>query len=312
MNSSTRKAVLEKQGYRIIGNHSAIKICHYCKTAIRGTDKCYKNKFYSINSARCIQATLTLDICNLKCQWCWRDINYSRFSRNFNDDPKNILNGLIAEHKKILLGFYGNKKLPRKNIDTAMKPRHVALSLTGDACLYQRLPELIDLIHEKRMTSFVVTNGTFPKMVKRLIKHQPTQLYITLPAPDEATFLRVCRPFDKNAWKKIMESLKLLKNFKRGTVRLTLYKGINMTNPVGYASVLKNIGFKFLEVKAAMPVGYAQYRLKYSDMPLHNEIKTFAKKIASLNNLKLISEKKNSRVVLLMKQNSKDRFLVNK
>ena len=309
MGLGSRKRVLEKKGYRIVGNHSSIKVCNYCRTAIRGTDKCYKNKFYGIDSRRCVQASVTLDICNLRCEWCWRDINYKGVGKKFDDEPKKIINGLVEEQKKILVGFYGNKKIHRNNVDMAMKPKHVALSLSGDACLYKKLPELVGLIHKEGMTSFLVTNGTFPNMVKRLVKHQPTQLYITLPAPDEKTFLEVCRPFDRNAWKKIMKSLKLLKHFNRGTVRLTLYKNINMIKPDKYARILESVGFRFLEVKAAMPVGYAQYRLKYSDMPLHNEIKGFAKKIARLNKLRIIDEKRNSRVVLLMKRDSKDRKL---
>jgi|SRR3989344_2917226 len=309
MDLNVRKNILEKQGYRIVGNHSAIKICHYCKTAIRGSDKCYKNRFYGIDSSRCIQTSLTLDVCNLRCEWCWRDINYISFSKIFSDEPEKILKDLVEEQKKILVGFYGNKKASKKNIDKAMKPMHIALSLSGDACMYSKLPELIDLIRKNGMTSFVVTNGTFPEMIKKLINHQPTQLYITLPAPDENTFLKVCRPSNKNLWKNIMCSLKLLKHFKRGTIRLTLYNGINMMNPEGYSNILKNAGFKFLEIKSAMPIGYAQYRLKYADMPTHKEIKDFASKIARLNRLKMIDEKENSRVVLLMKKDAKDRIM---
>ena len=37
-----KKKDLEKQGYRIVGNHSAIKVCHWTKRAIRGEDVCYK------------------------------------------------------------------------------------------------------------------------------------------------------------------------------------------------------------------------------------------------------------------------------
>ncbi len=309
MGLNERKSILEKQGYRLIGNHSALKTCQYCKTAIKGTDVCYKNKFYGINSWRCIQATVTLDVCSLRCQWCWRDIDYNAKKASFLDNPKDILDEFIKEQRKALIGYFGYDKINKKRLLESTEPKHVALSLTGDACLYPRLPELIDLIHEKGMTSFVVTNGTFPEMVKKLAKHQPTQIYITLPAPDEETFSKVCRPLDKNAWNKIIISLGLLKHFKRGTIRLTLYKGINMIKPEEYAALLRNVGFKFLEVKAAMPVGYAQYRLKYEDMPLHKEIKEFSMKIARLNNLKIIDEKENSRVVLLMKKDSKDRFL---
>mgnify|MGYP001578873464 CR=1 FL=1 len=66
---------------------------------------------------------------------------------------------------------------------------------------------------------------------------------------------------------------------------------------------------KFLEVKAGMSIGYARYRISYEQMPTHEEIKDFALEIARLNKLKLIDEKKESRVVLLMKEDFKGRKL---
>ena len=80
-----------------------------------------------------------------------------------------------------------------------------------------------------------------------------------------------------------------------------------MLNPEEYADLLKDIGFKFLEIKAGMPVGYARYRIDYEQMPSHDEIKKFALEIAKLNKLKLIDEKKESRVVLLMREDFKGR-----
>lgn len=286
---------LRKQGYRLIGKHSAVKVCLWCKKAIRGEDVCYKNTFYGIDSWRCIQASVSLDKCNLRCQWCWRDIN-SNYDKELSDEPKEILDGLIREQLKAIEGFKGCKRVDMKRFREAQKPKHVALSLSGDACLYPRLAELIEEIHKRGMTSFVVTNGCFPEMLKKI---NPTQLYITLPAPDFETFKENCKG-NKKDWENIMRSLELLKEHKRGTVRLTLAKGMNMHNPEGYAGILKNIKFKFLEVKAAMAVGYARYRMDYKQMPLHPEIREFAEKIASLNNLKIVDEKKNSRVVLLM------------
>ena len=43
-----RKRYME--GYRLVGNHSAVKICGYCRKSITGKDVCYKNTFYGINS----------------------------------------------------------------------------------------------------------------------------------------------------------------------------------------------------------------------------------------------------------------------
>ena len=306
----TRKRELISQGYRLIGNHSAIKICHYCKESIRGKNVCYKNTFYGIKSWQCIQASVTLDFCNLRCEWCWRNIEYN-FPKNtaFNDSPKSIINGFIKAHTEILLGFKGNKNANKTRVKESQKPKHVALSLTGDACMYPRLPELIEEIHKKEMTSFLVANGTFPEMIEKLIKHQPTQIYITLPAPNEEIYNKVCRPFAKDGWQKILKSLSLLKNFNRSVIRITLAKEMNMLYPEQYADLIKGINFDFLEIKAAMPIGPAMFRMTSDNMPSHNEIISFAEAIEKITGHKIISEKKDSRVVLMAKENSKKRFL---
>ena len=304
-----RRVVLAKQGYRIVGNHSAIKVCHWTKQAIRNKGTCYKHRFYGINSWQCIQATVTLDVCNLRCHHCWRDIDYNPKNVKFNDNPKEIVAGFIEEHTKVLMGFYGNTKTHKTRLDESMGPKHVALSLTGDACMYPRLPELIDEIHRNGMTTFLVTNGTFTSMIKKLIEHQPTQLYITLPAPDEETYNQVCNPLGPGGWQRILESLSLLKHFKRSVIRLTLAKGINFLNPEGYAKILNNIEFDYLELKSALPIGGAMYRLTYENTPSHEEIRNFAEEIGKHTKLKIIDEQPESTVVLMSKQDKKERFL---
>ena len=302
------KKSLYNQGYRFVGEHSAVKICLWCKKAIRNQDSCYKHKFYGIESWRCVQASVTLDVCNHKCSFCWRDLNYTNKSIKKLDEPKEILDGLIKAHKEVLQGFWGSENIDKVKLKEAMAPKHIALSLTGETCLYNKLPELVDEIHKRKMTCFVVTNGTVPGMLKKLIKHKPTQLYITLAAPDKEVYSRVCNPVIKNGWENIQKSLNLLGKFERGTVRLTLAKDMNFLYPEKYAEILKNVKFKFLEVKAAMSVGYARQRMEYKQMPFHEEIKEFAKKIGDRIGWKIVDEQKESRVVLLMKED-KDRKL---
>ena len=304
------KEELEKQGYRIVGKHSAIKVCLWCKKAIKEEDVCYKNTFYNIKPWRCIQSSVSLNHCNLKCNFCWRDLRHTVNEEIKNPDkPKFILDNFIKEHIKYLQGFGGNTKTNKKRFEEAKKPKHVALSLTGETCLYPKLPEMIKEIHSRGMTSFVVTNGTKPEMLKKLIKSKPTQTYITVAAPDKKNYIKSCNPLEKDSWEKLNESLKILPELNRPTIRLTLAKNLNMINPKGYAELLKDIDFKFLELKAFMTVGYAQYRVPYSSMPFHKEIKDFAKIICRENKLKIIDEKENSRVVLVMKKDTKDRKL---
>jgi len=300
---------LYKQGYRLVGNHSSIKVCLWTKKAIKKQDFCYKQKFYGINSHRCVQMTPALPFCTNRCCWCWRDIDFTLPKwKGAVDDPKDIVVGCIKEHMKYLQGFRGNPKTNKKMFNESLNPLHFAISLSGEPTLYPKLPQLIKELKKRNITSFLVTNGTNPLMLKKLIKEQPTQLYISLPAPDEETYIKVCSPLIKDGWKKINSSLKLLKNFKRSTIRLTLVKNVNMLKPEKYAELVDKASPKFLECKAYVWVGYSRERLKLENMPTHKEIKDFSKKIEKNSNYKIIDEKKESRVVLLMCRKS-GRFL---
>ena len=72
-----------------------------------------------------------------------------------------------------------------------------------------------------------------------------------------------------------------------------------------YAKIIKLSKPNFVEVKAFMSVGFSRQRIPYEKMPSHKEIKEFAKKLAKITNLKVLDEKKESRVVLLGKKKLK-------
>jgi len=76
-----------------------------------------------------------------------------------------------------------------------------------------------------------------------------------------------------------------------------------MIEPEKYVKLIEKALPNFIEVKAGMAVGFArlQERLKYKDMPLHEEIKKFSEKLADSLGYRIIDEKRNSRVVLLKK-----------
>ncbi len=307
-----KKQDLERQGYRIVGNHSAIKVCMWTKKAIRAEDVCYKHTFYGIETHRCVQMTPALPFCNHRCAWCWRDIDFTKMQwQGPIDDPKFIVDESIKAHVKYLQGFGGTEKRDETNFAECQKPLHFAISLSGEPTMYPRLNEMIDYLKEKQMTSFLVTNGTNPEALEKLQGHEPTQLYITLPAPDEETYIKSCSPLIKDGWERIMQSLKVIDKLNtRKTIRLTLAKDINMVKPEKYAELFKDINADFFELKAYVWVGYSRERLAIENMPRHEEIMQFAKEIIEHNpELKIIDEKENSRVVLLMRQDSKDRVM---
>lgn len=62
---------LTKQGYKLIGSHSGVKLCRWTKSMLRGRGGCYKHTFYGIESHRCMETTPSLACAN-KCVFCWR------------------------------------------------------------------------------------------------------------------------------------------------------------------------------------------------------------------------------------------------
>lgn len=50
------RKTLTKQGYKIIGTHSGVKLCRWTKSMLRGRGGCYKHTFYGIDSHRFIQS----------------------------------------------------------------------------------------------------------------------------------------------------------------------------------------------------------------------------------------------------------------
>ncbi|RLE46532.1 4-demethylwyosine synthase TYW1 [Candidatus Woesearchaeota archaeon] len=309
MVSDALRRDFEKQQYRVVGNHSVVKVCEWTKKSLRGGKLCYKNTFYGIHSWQCVEMSPTW-FCDHRCVFCWRDTKYSWPSWSGPvDDPKLIVDGCIREWKKLLFGFGGFDKTDKKRYQEAMSPKHFAISLTGEPTFYPRLPELIDEIHSRGMTSFLVTNGTVPDMIEKLLTHQPTQIYVSIVGPDKETYVKVADPLPKDSWNRLMKTLRLLKNFKRSVLRLTLVKGLNMFDPEGYASLVRLADPDWVELKAYMFIGHSRERLEIENMPLHKDIKEFAARLAEILGWKIVSERAESRVVLLAKNDSEDRFL---
>ena len=310
------KKVLERQHYAIVGRHSAVKICEWTKRSLVDEDFCYKQKFYGIRAHLCCQMTPALGFCTNKCVFCWRAHEYNQgYKMDFEvDEPELIIEESIKAQRKLLSGFGGNPKTNKKKFKEAQEPMHFAISLTGEPTIYPKLPELIRKLHELGKTTFLVTNGMLPEALEELEKKNalPTQLYVSVTAPDEETYLKIDKPVFKDAWQRLMKSLEFLSRVKektRTTIRVTAIKGLNMFKPEVYAEVLKKANPTFIEVKAYMYVGFSRQRLKMSNMPSHEEVKSFALEIAKYMNYKIIDEKENSRVVLLMKDDFPGRIM---
>ncbi|MCX6741713.1 MAG: 4-demethylwyosine synthase TYW1 [Candidatus Pacearchaeota archaeon] len=295
--------LLKKQHYALVGKnkHSAVQICNYTKQSIRGKDICYKEKFYGIKSHRCCQMTPAIEFCQHKCVFCWRAIEHNQgINIPKIDNPKEIIDECMKAQKKLLAGFGGSKDADKKKFQEAQTPNQFAISLSGEPTIYKKLPELLDELKQRNITSFVVSNGENPEMLKKI---NPTQLYVSMIAPNEPLFKKISNSCYKDCWKRYLKALKLLKlksKTTRTVLRLTLIKGLNMLEPENYSKLITLATPDFIEIKSYMHVGFSQKRLKRENMPLHEEVNKFAQELLKfLPNYKLIGEKEISRVVLL-------------
>ena len=249
----------------------------------------------------------SLFYCTQQCLFCWRaqsgdlQIKWDEMKLPSWDDPEEIVQGSLKEQARILSGYNGHPKANWQKLTEALTPRHVAISLTGEPTLYSHIDELIHAFHKRRFTTFLVSNGTVPSKLAEL-NEEPTQLYISVCAPNETVFKRVCRPHVANAWAKLNKTLSLLPSFRcRTVIRMTLVKGYNMEAVDGHVELVERANPTFIEAKAYMHIGCSSLRLDYGNMPKHKEIREFAAVLAERTGYAIKDESIDSRVVLLSK-----------
>ncbi len=316
--SPEAKRALERAGYGV-WRHATVELCHWTRKALTEGRSCYKVKFYGApwgGSHRCVEMSPVGMICLNKCIYCWRpaeSYDYTYLTPEVVYDPQDIIEGILKERRRLLSGYFGHPKCTRQRVEEALRPTHWAISLSGEPCLYPKLPELILCLRQLPETRsiFVVTNGRVPEMIERMDREDalPTQLYLSLTAPNEKLYYTIHVPVldRENAWRKFNKSLELLSSVRTRTViRLTLIKGINTQREYipEFAELLKKANPHFVEVKSYMSLGYSVYKIGKEGMLRHEEVKEWTK--ALLNELNrntehfvIVDESLESRIVLL-------------
>ena len=293
---------LEKKGYRFVGSHghAAVKICHWTKKSLTDEGVCYKEKFYGIQSHRCLQMSPSIPFCHHKCLFCWRDVSITSTQwQGLYDEPKEIIDDGIKAQRSLLVGYFGNEKANQRKVQQAQHPNNAAISLAGEPLLYPPIEDLLEEFRRRKFTTFLVTNGLTPEKLENL-SVEPTQLYISLDAPTQKVYKNLCQPQIENGWEKLNQSLDILSTFDcRTVIRMTCVKDYNMLNPQDYADIINRSNPDFVEVKAYMYVGSSRERLKLDNMPSYPQMQTFAQSIADLCDKKIIDESRASRVLLL-------------
>lgn len=290
---------LVNQHYKIIGNHSAVKLCGWLKRSLKDQGYCYKQKFYGIQSHRCLQMTPWL-ACSNRCVYCWRIIEKLNIKPEEIDEPETIIEGSVQAQRELISGFKGYEGTNLKKWKEAKNPNQAAISLVGEPTMYPKIPDLIKEFHRRGFTTFLVTNGLFPERLENL--EAPTNLYISLDAPDPETYERIDRPKLKDYWERLLRSLEIMNSFRtRRVIRLTMVREWNMHSPEKYAKLIEKANPDFIEVKGYMWVGESRKRLPSEAMPSHKEIQEFADKLSKETGYVQKDEQEESRVVLLSK-----------
>ncbi len=313
--------ILKKQHYALVGKHSAVQVCRWTKKSLRDEGVCYKEKFYGIKSHLCCQMSPWLG-CDNQCIHCWRalELDFNKIiDKNDIKNPKEIIDECIKAQRILLSGYKvdENSKKKKKQLSKAnmkkfkeaQEPMQFAISLSGEPTVYEHIGGLIEELRNRGKTSFLVTNGLYPEKLRELEKNKqlPTQLYISVNAPDKEIYNKIHRSSKKDAWERLNKSLEIMSKLKgktRTVFRMNLILDLNMLpeHAEKYAEMIKKANPMFVEVKAFMCVGFANQRIPYNKMPYNEDIIAFSKKMLKfLPNYKLLDEKKESRVVLLGK-----------
>lgn len=297
------KQDLERQQYRIIGKHSAVKTCGWTRKMIRGEGGCYKLKFYGIMSDKCLQMTTSLSCAN-RCTFCWRGYK-APVSKEWAwdvDEPEMIIEESQKAHHLLLTGMNGNPKVTKAAYESSLTVKHVALSLTGEPITYPKINEMLKQFHQKGISTFLVTNAQYPEQIKNL--GMVAQLYLSLDAPTKQLLKEVDLPLFNDYWERLNKSIEYLPEKKcRTCIRLTHVKGLNDVQPEKYAELINKGKPDFIEVKAYMFLGASRQKLDNSNMPWHEEVVEFSKELARfLPEYEIVAEHIPSRVTLLARK----------
>lgn len=267
---------LSKQGYALIGSHSGVKLCRWTKSMLRGRGGCYKHTFYNISSYQCMEMTPSLACAN-KCVFCWRH-HTNPVAKSFtwkHDAPEFLVEGALSSHRSMIKQMKGVPGVQPDRFVEAMNVKHCALSLVGEPIIYPEINRFVGILHEKHISTFMVTNAQFPDRIHQLAP--VTQLYVSIDAATKDELKRIDRPIFDDFWERMLDCVKEIGLKRQRTVfRLTLVNGYNVENIAEYAQLVRMGKPDFVEVKGVTFCGASEASdLTMKHVPYHHEVVRF-------------------------------------
>lgn len=277
------REALTKQGYKLIGSHSGVKLCRWTKSMMRGRGGCYKHTFYGIESHRCMETTPSLACAN-KCVFCWRHHTNPVGTewRWMMDPAEKILQDALEKHQNMIRQFRGVPGVKPERYEEGLAVKHCALSLVGEPIMYPEINTFIRLLHSQHISSFLVTNAQFPQEIRSLVP--VTQLYVSVDASTKDSLKKIDRPLFKDFWPRFLDSLRALGEKKQRTVyRLTLVKAWNVEEMQAYSELIALGQPDFVEVKGVTYCGESSASsLTMANVPWHQEVVAFVQQLADM------------------------------
>ncbi|KAJ3185187.1 S-adenosyl-L-methionine-dependent tRNA 4-demethylwyosine synthase [Geranomyces variabilis] len=250
---------LEKQGYKIVGTHSGVKMCRWTKAMLRGR------------------------ACANKCVFCWRQ-HTNPVGTEFRwkvDDPLLIVDGVMEQHYKMVKQLKGVPGVKADRFEEAFTIKHCALSLVGEPIMYPHINEFVEILHSRNVSSFLVTNAQFPEAIRSM--RPVTQLYVSIDAGNKEDLKKIDRPLFSDYWERFNDCLRELGNKGQRTVyRLTLVKDGNDADVSEYADLIAMGNPSFVEVKGVTYCGFSgASKLTMKNVPYHHEVLSFCERLCA-------------------------------
>jgi len=203
-----------------------------------------------------------------------------------------------------------------ERLNEAFNVKHCALSLVGEPIMYPRINELLKALHDRGISSYLVTNAQFPERIEQL--DPVTQLYVSVDASTRDSLKAIDRPLFKDFWERFIGSLQAMKTKQQRTVyRMTLVKSWNMEETEGYAELIELGQPDFIEIKAVTYCGKSDASsLTMQNVPWHKEVcnygEALCKRLSERQllpyNYSIATEHEHSCCILIARE---DKFKVN-
>jgi tRNA wybutosine-synthesizing protein 1 len=218
------------------------------------------------------------------------------------DEPEGIVKDAVDYHTKMINSFKGAPGVLPERLKEGMAPRHCALSLVGEPIMYPKINTLVRLLHDRRISTFLVTNAQFPDAIRTL--DPVTQLYVSIDASSKESLKKIDRPLFKDFWQRFLDSLTALSDKGQRTVyRLTLVKSWNNEELEGYGRLVRMGRPDFIEIKGVTYCGSkgSKDKLTMKNVPWHEEVLSFVDKLVSYisDDYEVASEHEHSNCVLV-------------